>query len=134
MKTFKNIEEFRKEFSTDEKCRKYLEQQRWNGTPACPFCGSINVHHFPNGKIFKCREKQCRQKFSVLVGTVYQNTKIPLTKWFLATYILSLQFFKNFSLFWIWYIFGYLYRLSYEMELSHKANYQDTQIYKFCII
>jgi transposase-like protein len=89
MKTFKNIEEFRKEFDTDEKCRKYLEQQRWNGTPACPFCGSLNVHRFPNGKIFKCREKLCRQKFSVLVGTVYQNTKIPLTKWFLATYILS---------------------------------------------
>ncbi len=47
------------------------------------------MHRFPNGKIFKCREKQCRQKFSVTVGTIYQNTKIPLAKWFLATYILS---------------------------------------------
>jgi len=91
MKTFKSILEFQKEFSTDEKCREYLEQQRWNGTPACPFCGSINVHRFPNGKIFKCREKQCRNKFSVTVGTVYENTKIPLTKWFLATYILSVH-------------------------------------------
>jgi transposase-like protein len=91
MKTFKNILDFQKEFSTDEKCREYLEAQRWNGTPACPFCGSINVHRFPNGKIFKCREKQCRQKFSVLVGTIYENTKIPLTKWFLVTYILSVH-------------------------------------------
>lgn len=89
MKTFKNILDFQKEFSSEEKCREYLEQQRWNGTPACPFCGSLNVHRFPNGKIFKCREKQCRSKFSVTVGTIYQNTKIPLTKWFLATYILS---------------------------------------------
>jgi hypothetical protein len=91
MKTFKNILDFQKELSSEEKCREYLEQQRWNGTPACPFCGSLNVCRFSNGKIFKCREKQCRQKFSVLVGTIYQNTKIPLTKWFLATYILSVH-------------------------------------------
>jgi len=91
MKTFKNILDFQKEFSTEEKCREYLEAQRWNGTPACPFCGSLNVHRFPNGKIFKCREKQCRNKFSVTVGTIYENTKIPLVKWFLATYILSVH-------------------------------------------
>lgn len=91
MKTFKNILDFQKEFSTEEKCREYLEQQRWNGTPACPFCGSINTHRFPNGKIFKCREKECRSKFSVTVGTIYENTKVPLAKWFLATYILSVH-------------------------------------------
>lgn len=91
MKTFKNILDFQKEFSTEDKCREYLEQQRWNGTPACPFCGSINVCRFSTRKAFKCREKGCRKQFSVLVGSVYQNTKIPLTKWFLATYILSVH-------------------------------------------
>lgn len=91
MKTFKNIFDFQKHFDTEEKCREYLEQQRWNGTPACPFCGSINVCRFANGKIFKCREKECRSKFSVTVGTIYENTKIPLQKWFLATYILSVH-------------------------------------------
>lgn len=91
MKTFKNILDFQKEFSSEEKCREYLEQQRWNSTPACPFCGSINVCRFANGKIFKCREKECRNKFSVTVGTIYENTKIPLTKWFLATYILAVH-------------------------------------------
>ena len=91
MKTFKNILDFQKEFSTEEKCREYLEAQRWNGTPACPFCGSINVCRFSNGKIFKCREKECRKKFSVTVGTIYENTKIPLAKWFLATYILAVH-------------------------------------------
>jgi len=91
MKTFKSILDFQKEFNSEDKCREYLEQQRWDGTPACPFCGSLNVHRFPNGKIFKCREKQCRSKFSVTVGTIYENTKIPLAKWFLATYILSVH-------------------------------------------
>jgi transposase-like protein len=91
MKTFKSILEFQKEFSTDEKCREYLEQQRWNGTPACPFCGSLNVCRLKTRKLFKCREKECRKQFTVLVGTIYQDTKLPLTKWFLATYILSVH-------------------------------------------
>src|SRR5215207_4605942 len=91
MKTFKSILEFQKHFSSEEKCREYLEQQRWNGTPACPFCGSLNVCRFTSGKIFKCREKECRNKFSVTVGTIYENTKVPLSKWFLATYILAVH-------------------------------------------
>ncbi len=92
MKTFKSILEFQKHFNTEEKCREFLEQQRWNGTPACPHCASINVVRFAtNNRVFKCREKECRQKFSVTVGTIYENTKLPLTKWFLATYILSVH-------------------------------------------
>lgn len=92
MKTFKNIFDFQAHFNTEEKCREYLEQQRWGSTPACPCCGSTNVHRFAtNNRIFKCREKECRKKFSVTVGTIYENTKIPLTKWFLATYILAVH-------------------------------------------
>lgn len=92
MKTFKSILQFQKHFNTDEKCRLFLEEQRWNGTPACPHCGTTNVKRFAtDNRIFKCREKECRKKFSVTVGTIYENTKVPLTKWFLATYILSVH-------------------------------------------
>lgn len=89
MKTFKSILTFQKEFDTDEKCRQHLELSRWGGTPCCPFCASIGVHRFPNGKTFKCRD--CRKKFSVTVGTIYENTKIPLNKWYLAQYILCVH-------------------------------------------
>ena len=89
MNTFKSILEFQKHFDSDDKCREHLELQRWGNTPACPFCASINVTRLKNGKRFQCNEKQCRKQFSVLVGTVAENTKIPLTKWFLAMYILS---------------------------------------------
>lgn len=92
MKAFKSILEFQNHFNTEEKCRAFLEQQRWGDTPACPHCGSVNVHRFANNdRIFKCREKECRKKFSVTVGTIYENSKLPLTKWFLATYILSVH-------------------------------------------
>lgn len=92
MKPFKSIIEFQKLFGTDEACRLYLEDQRWGGTPACPHCGSINVCRFANNTgIFKCREKVCRKKFSVTVGTVYQDRKLPLHKIFFAVYLLSVH-------------------------------------------
>lgn len=90
-KNFKSLLEFQKHFDTDEKCRLHLEQSRWNGTPACPHCGSINVNRFPNGKNFNCREKQCKSNFTVTVGSMFENSKIPLTKWYLATYILTVH-------------------------------------------
>jgi transposase-like protein len=90
MKAFKSILAFQKEFSTDEKCREYLELQKWGGTPCCTHCGSTHVTRFSkDARRFQCNEKVCRKQFSVLTGTFAENTKIPLTKWFLAMYILN---------------------------------------------
>lgn len=91
MKAFKSIIDFQAHFNNDEKCRQELEQERWGDTPYCPFCASINVCRFSTGKLFKCREKECRQKFTVTVGTIYESSKIPLTKWFLAQYLLTIH-------------------------------------------
>lgn len=89
MEAFKSIIEFQKHFDTEEKCRLFLEEQRWGSEPCCIFCGSIKVKRIKDGKRFQCNEKECRKQFSVTVGTVCENTKIPLTKWFLAMYILA---------------------------------------------
>lgn len=91
MKEFKSLLQFQKHFNTEDKCRQFLEQQRWGNTPACPFCGSINVCRFATGRLFKCREKVCRKKFSVTVGTIYESSKLPLTTWFVATYLLAVH-------------------------------------------
>lgn len=63
MKTFKSKLEFQKEFSTYEKCREYLEKQRWNGTPACPFCGSINVCRFAKVRCLNVVRKSAEKSF-----------------------------------------------------------------------
>ena len=90
MKAFKSILTFQKEFDTNEKCQAYLEQQKWGGTPCCTVCASTNVTRFKkDNRRFQCNEKGCRKQFSVLQGTFAENTKIPLTKWFLAMYILN---------------------------------------------
>ncbi|MES2559006.1 MAG: IS1595 family transposase [Bacteroidota bacterium] len=89
MKAFKSILEFQKHFSDDAVCRAFLEEQRWGDTPCCIECGSVKVTRLKDGKRFQCNEKGCRKQFSATIGTIYENTKIPLSKWFLAMYILS---------------------------------------------
>ena len=83
---FKTLTECLDYFKDEEAGLAYLEQQRWGGTPACPFCGVINPYRTNRG--FKCREKECGKKFSVKVGTIYENSKIPLRTWFASMYLL----------------------------------------------
>lgn len=90
MQHFKNLKELITYFSDEKTCLEYLEQQLWDGKPVCPHCGSSRVYRLANGKQFKCgNKKTCDQKFTVLVGTIYENTKIPLATWFAAIYLLT---------------------------------------------
>lgn len=90
MQHFKNLKELMSYFSEEKTCLEYLELQLWNGTPACPHCGSKKVYRLANGKQFKCgNKKTCDRKFTVLVGTIYENTKIPLSTWFAAIWLLT---------------------------------------------
>lgn len=82
---FKNLTECLDYFKEEATCIAYLEQQRWGGTPACPFCGVINPYRTNRG--FKCLEKLCGRKFTVKVGTIYENSKVPLRTWFAAGYL-----------------------------------------------
>ena len=81
-----------KHFHDDNAARAYLEAIRWPTDPACPHCGSIDKGHYAlNGKahrpgLWKC--KNCRQQFSVTVGTVFEHSKVGLSKWLTATYLM----------------------------------------------
>lgn len=82
---FKTLTECLDYFKDEAVCIAYLEQQRWGGTPACPFCGLLGPYRTNRG--FKCKAKECGKKFSVTVGTVYENSKIPLRTWFAIIYL-----------------------------------------------
>lgn len=74
-------------FRDDEVCYNYLEKQRWGTTIVCPYCGCVHTYNSSEGHRYKC--SACNHKFSVLVGTVFQNTKLPLQKWFMAIYLIA---------------------------------------------
>lgn len=79
-------------FQNEDKARAYLEAHRWPSGPVCPSCGQQETVAAlpPKGSLGKgwyhCRE--CRKKFTVRVGTLYERSHIPLHKWLLATHLL----------------------------------------------
>lgn len=81
-----------KHFKDENAARRYLEAIRWPNGPVCPHCGSAEEGHYAlQGKthrpgLWKC--KDCREQFSVTVGTVFERSKIPLTQWLMAAYLM----------------------------------------------
>ena len=74
-------------FSSEEICKAAIAQERWgDGAAVCPYCGSTHTHVCKDGR-YIC--KGCQRKFSVTVGTIFENTKISLRKWFMAMYLIS---------------------------------------------
>lgn len=60
---------------------------RWKNGAYCPHCGSTKVYHFSDKRAHKCGD--CRQRFSIKVGTIFEDTKIPLRKWFIAIWLIT---------------------------------------------
>src|ERR1700679_1939518 len=60
---------------------------RWSNGAFCPHCGSTKVYHFSDKKAHKCGD--CRQRGSIKVGTMFEDSKIPLRKWLMAILYLT---------------------------------------------
>lgn len=80
---FKSLPKLLDHFKDNATCIAFLEQQRWGKNPICPHCGSKEVYKTNRG--FKC--KKCTKKFTITVGTVFENSKIKLNIWFAAIYL-----------------------------------------------
>jgi transposase-like protein len=73
------------QFSTHESCIAYLEQIRWKNGACCPHCGSVRVRRKKDGeRVGRWNCHDCHASFNVLAKTLFQGTKVPLQKWFLA--------------------------------------------------
>ena len=72
-------------FPDQESCIEHLEDIRWGDSPACPHCGSVKVaRKGENARVGRWNCHDCHASFNVLSGTLFQKTRIPLQKWFLA--------------------------------------------------
>lgn len=81
-----NLVEFYNRFGDEQACRDYLEKARWGDKITCPHCGVVgNAYKYKDGRLYKC--KDCRKQFTVRVGTIFEDSKLPLQKWFLAIYL-----------------------------------------------
>lgn len=89
-------------FNDEAKAYEKLEAIRWPDGPVCPHCGSTEAHFIEpkdgarlthTGKetfrrVYRCHNKECRKQFSVLVGTIFGDSHIPLGKWLMAFHLL----------------------------------------------
>ena len=78
---------FRERFGTEEACREALFQMRWREGLTCPACGGASFCRLRTRKVFQCN--RCKKQLSLTAGTVFQDSKLPLTTWFAAIYQLT---------------------------------------------
>jgi len=89
MNQFNNIQDVIRYF-TEDKCQSTLEKMRWpDGRIVCPKCGVKGAYRNSDCKTYKCKSKTCKARFSITVGTVMEGTKLPLSKWFTAIYLIT---------------------------------------------
>lgn len=90
-----NVLQLADKLRTEADAYRFLEDLRWGDRPLCPHCGSVGEHYFLNPangrsrktrtgaaserRVWKCRD--CRKQFSVLTGTIFHGTKIPIRTW-----------------------------------------------------
>lgn len=90
--------EVTKAFATDEQCLAYLEASRWPDGVRCTVCGAKEVSKITRkitdktdnkrAQLYQCLEKTCKSQFSATNGTIFHDSHLPLSKWFMAIALL----------------------------------------------
>ena len=96
-----NLLDVHKELNTEAKCLAFLEHMRWPNGVKCVSCESLRItaivakgklnkktgHRSPDRELYQCND--CRFQFTATTGTVYHDTHLPLTQWFLAIALIT---------------------------------------------
>lgn len=85
----KTLGDLHKRFPDEKTCRDYLQKLRWPDSIKCPQCNSPQLWVRSNRPVLECG--QCDHQVSILAGTIFQDTKIPLRTWFEAVWWLTNQ-------------------------------------------
>ena len=91
-----DLDQIMAHFATDEAARQYLEAVRWPRGPVCPHCSNkdqAKIYAIAPNRAKKVREGlrecgECHKSFTVTVGTIFEDSHIPLRKWLVAWYML----------------------------------------------
>ena len=82
-----SLSEFIEHYGTEQQCEQALFQWRWPDGFICPNCHSTHYCELKCRKLYQCNA--CHQQTSLISNTIFSNTKLPLTKWFLAMHLLT---------------------------------------------
>src|SRR5262245_1103046 len=88
-RSVKTIGQLEAAFPNEDSCKSYLVSLRWPAGVCCPRCGNAKVHKLSRPWTWQC--KACLKngyRFSPLVGTIFENTNIPLRTWFRVVFLM----------------------------------------------
>lgn len=89
MKAPQTLQQAIQYFADYENCRQFMISMRWlDGRVRCPHCGSEKVAWLEKAKLYFCSEKHPKQKFSLKVGTIFEDSPVGLEKWLPAMWLL----------------------------------------------
>jgi transposase-like protein len=81
------ISDLLREYGSEEQCEKALFQMRWPQGFICPKCGSSSYCSLHTRKLYQC--DSCHHQTSLIAGTIFEKTKLPLTTWFLGIHLIT---------------------------------------------
>lgn len=85
---YDNLENLLKAFPNEAACARHLERLRWPAGIVCPHCArSAKIYRVQRGHGYKCGE--CKKLFSVRKGTLFEESRLPLRKWFAAAWLVT---------------------------------------------
>ena len=84
-----SMAEFMDRYGTELQCEEALAQSRWPTGFVCPACGGTLFCAFHRGSLAYRQCSACRHQCSSIAGTIFESTKLPLTRWFLAMHLLT---------------------------------------------
>jgi transposase-like protein len=86
MKQEMNMMKLMEQYGSDDACREVLTKLRWQDGVQCPRCGSKSIRNSYTREQYDCGS--CGYQFSAITGTIFQDTHLPLQKWFVAVYLM----------------------------------------------
>jgi len=88
MNKYNSLIELMEVFPDEESCVQHLEQLRWPKGIICPLCGSSRkIYNVTRSHGYKCAD--CKKQFSIRKGTIFEESRLPLHKWFAAAWLLT---------------------------------------------
>ena len=85
----KSLQEAIVYFSNPDNCVDYIAVRRWPNGVICPGCGATKVSFNATRRTWKCGSHHPKREFSIKVGTIYEDSPIPLDKWLATTWMLT---------------------------------------------
>lgn len=90
METPKTLQQAIVYFDNRDNCQRFMIALRWtDGKVRCPHCDAENVTYLENARLWKCYSKHPRQKFSLKVGTIFEDSPLGLDKWLTAMWLIA---------------------------------------------